>query len=231
MADEGRASQWEYKEFWDNPGRAHQQRLHDFHRFGLELIPKAAGKRCLDLGSASGDFAVKLASLGYEVVASDFDERALLLERGKGLDAVKLNVESDRFPFPDGGFDLVTCFELIEHIKSPAHMLSEIRRVLKDDGTLVISTPNIAWWYLRLKHLRGVWDMHDPDHIRFYTPALLERMLKDSGYVVVDRRSYFVCPHVKPFGIMLPPEPLRVFKQPGFHGISYDFIFKCRKGG
>jgi 2-polyprenyl-3-methyl-5-hydroxy-6-metoxy-1,4-benzoquinol methylase len=54
----------------------------------------------------------------------------------------ELNVELDRFPYPNKAFEAVVCCEVIEHLTmSPVHMLSEIHRVLKDNGLLILTTP------------------------------------------------------------------------------------------
>jgi 2-polyprenyl-3-methyl-5-hydroxy-6-metoxy-1,4-benzoquinol methylase len=228
-----RNEQWDFDGYWDNPRRVAEQEEHNFNRlcFGAVPKPKPGKNRLLDLGSAWGVFAERLSGAGYDVTASDLDERSLKMIRDRGLKAVRLDVVEEKFPFADGEFDVVTCCELIEHIKHPANMLGEIGRVLKPDGILVISTPNICWWYLRLKHLIGRWDMQDPDHIRFYTPASLEKMLGEFGFEVVGRKAQFVSPHVHIFGIKIPPEPLRTFEQPILHSLSYDFALTCGKKG
>lgn len=60
------------------------------------------------------------------------------------IDVRSVNVEKEKFPFADDRFDIVTCFETLEHLKyNPVPMLKEIKRVIKPDGLLVISTPNI----------------------------------------------------------------------------------------
>ena len=220
---------WSYGGYWDNPGRKGQKPDIKLH----EIVPKMVGpssnrEKCLDLGSAEGGFALVLKKLGYDVCATDIDERSLKILRDRGFNPVKVDV-NEAFPFEDGEFNLVTCLEVIEHIKTPDNMLKEITRVLKPGGSLIISTPNINWWYLRIKHLFGKWDMHDPDHIRFYTPTRLKRIMQEYGFKVVEVKSYFVSPHINLHNIKIPPERLRTFEQHIFHNISYGFILRCHK--
>ena len=55
------------------------------------------------------------------------------------------NAEKDRFPYPDGYFTTVLCCELIEHLfEDPMHLMAEINRIVKPEGYLVLTTPNIA---------------------------------------------------------------------------------------
>ena len=215
--------QWDYDGFWDNPSRA--EKLEDWHKFALRMIPPASKReKCLDMAS-SGYFALQLKQRGYEVTPTYYDDRVSDSLREKGLTPTKLDV-TGRFPFEDSAFDMITCLELIEHIKSPKNMMTEVGRVMKPDGTLLVSTPNICYWWNRMKTLIGVWKPQDWDHIRFYTPYMLERMLGDFGFKVVERKSYNVIPHA--VGIL--PEPVRVFELPGvLEGFSYDMIFKCKK--
>ncbi|MFA5118440.1 MAG: methyltransferase domain-containing protein [Candidatus Omnitrophota bacterium] len=72
----------------------------------------------------------------------------------------QLNAEKDRFPFADKTFDMVLCSEVLEHlIHSPAHMICEINRVLKDNGVLILTTPNgLFWKYLYKLFFYGSWE-------------------------------------------------------------------------
>ena len=55
------------------------------------------------------------------------------------------DAEKDRFPYDDGYFSTVLCCELVEHLtEDPMHMMSEINRILRPDGHLVLTTPNIG---------------------------------------------------------------------------------------
>jgi 2-polyprenyl-3-methyl-5-hydroxy-6-metoxy-1,4-benzoquinol methylase len=62
----------------------------------------------------------------------------------------------ERIPHKDGQFDVVHSGEVIEHIYNPDFMLEECRRVLKKDGLLIISTPNLINWYNRVLFLFGL---------------------------------------------------------------------------
>jgi SAM-dependent methyltransferase len=72
----------------------------------------------------------------------------------------QVNAEKDRFPFEDKTFDMVLCSEVIEHlVHSPINMICEINRVLKDDGILILTTPNgLFWEYLYKLFFYGSWE-------------------------------------------------------------------------
>lgn len=114
------------------------------------------------------------------------------------------NCEVDRFPYPEQYFDTIICCELLEHLqKDPMHMMSEIHRVLKANGILVLTTPNAV----SLRSLRNIlWGVHpnlfskyvmptllpETMHIREYTPKELLRLFADSGFSVqfIDTTAY-----------------------------------------
>jgi len=108
------------------------------------------------------------------------------------------NAEKDIFPYPDGAFSTVLCCELIEHLtEDPMHLMSEINRIVKPGGHLVLTTPNIA--SLRgisavlMGYHPGVFNAYirprdggevEARHNREYTPKEIERLLCNSGFSV-----------------------------------------------
>lgn len=106
----------------------------------------ARGKRVLDLGSGEGYGAHLLSKAAAAVVGLDIDEETARHAQAKyGNAAGNLSFEkgsATRLPFGDGRFDVVVCFEMLEHISEHHEMMAEIRRVLCDDGILVVSTPD-----------------------------------------------------------------------------------------
>jgi SAM-dependent methyltransferase len=71
--------------------------------------------------------------------------------RNEGLRAVQADVSSEPVPLPDGECDLVVMSEVLEHLVDPDFALEEIHRVLRPDGLLALTTPNLAWWVNRLQ--------------------------------------------------------------------------------
>lgn len=102
------------------------------------------GGRLLDVACGSGYGSAYLGSTvkndGIVSVDVAFEAVKCTSECFKSLTAVQASGE--QLPFPEGCFDGVVSFETIEHVQNPEAMLSECARVLKDDGTLIMSTPN-----------------------------------------------------------------------------------------
>jgi SAM-dependent methyltransferase len=119
----------------------------------MSLTPLPASEKAalLELASWGPLLPYFKQEMGYHQVAGiDYGD-----ETQKHIDAItigelsfpyaRLDIESVPFPFPDGMFDVVLAWEIIEHMAyDPMFMLSEINRVLKSDGRLFITTPNIA---------------------------------------------------------------------------------------
>jgi glycosyltransferase involved in cell wall biosynthesis/SAM-dependent methyltransferase len=106
-----------------------------------------------------------------------------------------VDVERDRFPFPDAHFDVALCCELIEHLtEDPMHMLIELNRVLKWGGLLILTTPNITSAFSLGKALAGnspyVYGEYNPQsrgdrHSREYAPSEIRVALNAAGFKVV----------------------------------------------
>ncbi len=115
-----------------------------FHRY-LWAARVIKGRRVLDLGSGEGFGAAMLAESAEHVVGVDLDERTV--EHSK-LNYAATNLEFhvgtaiDLSPYETGSFGAVVAFEIIEHVQEQEQVLTEVARVLTDDGILVISTPD-----------------------------------------------------------------------------------------
>lgn len=163
-------------------------------RRGFLLESVAAGDRVLDVGCGEGWFASELLRAEVRVVGIDVAEEPLrrARERDPALE-VRLVDADGPWPFEDVSFDVVWAGETIEHVADTAGWLSEVRRVLRPGGRLLLSTPaHGRLRVLRLALSRRAFEAHfDPcaDHLRFYTGAGLTRLLNRFGFQEVSVRA------------------------------------------
>lgn len=147
----------EYIQSWVADAGAKQYLAHHTTRFEktLELTPAGDdAQRILEMGAYMQITPSLKTRLGYGEVrgcyygkAGQTDHHEVVSESGEkfACDIDLFDAEHDVFPYPDAHFDTVLCCELVEHLKDdPMHMMSEINRVLKPGGHLVMTTPNIA---------------------------------------------------------------------------------------
>jgi len=135
--------------------------------------PLVAGRSVLDVGCGSGHGTCLLAMRGAkQVVALDLEQRNMrqlsqLCINLKTLTTVAMDAQ--KLGFMDRSYEVVTCFEVIEHVPEPDLLVSELRRVLKEDGVVILTTPN------RAVRLRPLQRPRNPEHLREYTLRAFQR--------------------------------------------------------
>jgi 2-polyprenyl-3-methyl-5-hydroxy-6-metoxy-1,4-benzoquinol methylase len=168
------------------PLNEHPQRGH-----AKLLALVGSGKRVLDVGCSSGYLARPLVAAGCMVVGIDQDEQAAEAAREVCEEVLVGDVETLELPFPDRSFDAVLCGDLIEHLRDPEAFLARMRPLLKPNGRLVLTTPNVANWAIRLGLLFGRWryterGILDRTHAHLFTRSTLEETLERAGYRVLE---------------------------------------------
>ncbi len=175
----------------------------------LEITPPGGPCDCiLEMGSYLQITAALHTRLGYGTVRGCYygpvgrvDRRTVVSEEGEQFECEidHFNAEKDPFPYADGCFATVLCCELIEHLfYDPMHLMSEVNRVLRAGGHLVLSTPNLA----SLRALSAILQGYHPGffhayirpaqdgetdarHNREYTPLEIHQLLENSGFEIV----------------------------------------------
>ena len=152
------------------------------------------GQRVLDVGCGEGVFAAELALSGAQVLGIDVAEEPLRRARARHPKLeLKLVDVAGPWPLQDGAFDVVWAGEVIEHVADTAVWLSEVRRVLRSGGSLLLSTPANAPGALLAAALsrRSFARRFDPlgDHLRFYNRATLTRLIEGFGFESVVVRG------------------------------------------
>lgn len=141
----------------------------------LTLIGRAPGIRILDAGCGEGHFLDRLSREGHRhVYGIDISEKRVLAARKRAQRATVKAGDVTKIPFPRGFFDAVVCMDVLEHLDEPWKATSELMRVTKKGGRVIVSVPHERNVSLgRLFTLR--FPPRVPEHINDISPADLER--------------------------------------------------------
>lgn len=144
------------------------------------------GKRLLDVGCSNGEFMRAAEKEGFETKGVELNKRTAEIAKKNGLDVYNGFLEDARFQ--NGLFDVVFLGDLIEHVNDPKAIVRECRRILGQNGSVVISTPNLDCFWSRstlmLYRLFGIpWSSATPPHHLFqFSFHNLTRLMRDSGF-------------------------------------------------
>ncbi len=156
----------------------------------VDWLSNRPPSRILDLGCSDGALGAKLADQGHSVIGVDVMEHDGVRDRLTDFHAADLD---SGIPEAVGGdFDVVLAADVIEHVRSPATLLDQIKPLLRPGGSLIASIPNFGHWYPRARVAFGCFDYDargilDEGHVRFFTRRSFGRLLTECGWTI--RRS------------------------------------------
>ncbi len=137
--------------------------------------------RILDMGCGLGLFLRLWDPKKWKLFGIDISKRAVEYAKSKGLNVRQGSL--DATDFSDNHFDVVTMFYVLEHLPHPLKVLKEVRRILKEDGLLVIRVPQSisAERFLRFFGVRRSL-FHPPMHLYDFSPRILREFLLLAGF-------------------------------------------------
>jgi 2-polyprenyl-3-methyl-5-hydroxy-6-metoxy-1,4-benzoquinol methylase len=174
----------EYREYYQvYRVKTSKHSSHDFARLAV-----GAGQDVLDIGLADSTFADELQRAGNYVV------RAPLAPADSEPSSAVASLARE---LGDRKFDKILLLDVLEHLPNPEKALALAASLLKPNGHLVVSVPNVANLTIRLMLLFGIWEYHDRGildrtHLRFYTRKTARALLESCGFRVVRQRMTVV---------------------------------------
>lgn len=168
-----------YSKFYDVKYGAHAKMV--------QLVGK--NKKVLEIGCATGYISKKLKENGCQVIGIEIDSSAGRIAKRYCKNVIIADVESLK-KISYKNFDVLLFGDVLEHLKDPSNVLKRFRKYLKKNGYVVLSVPNIAFWFIRLKLLFGKFEygdygILDRTHLKFFTLKSLKKLLDDGGYKIV----------------------------------------------
>lgn len=156
----------------------------------IDLIPNGA-KRILDVGCGAGKTGQVLWEKGFkEVYGMEVNFAAADQARPFYREVHVCDIEKGEIPFPEKYFDCILYGDVLEHLLDPWGVLKKHREILRDDGVIICSIPNIRYYKI-LKSLvfKGQWEytdlgILDRTHLRFFTLKTIEDMFYETGFEI-----------------------------------------------
>jgi len=169
--------------------------LDDNHKQFLKLYKGySQNTKILDLGCGTGNFIAELKRKGCEVFGVDLDKNAIeFIKKHLKLENVYAMSCDEFFKLPNlPKFDVVTFFEVIEHLDNPLEFIQNVKKLLKEDGMIVLSTPSRGRFLVN-----SIKADFPPNHLTRWDESAISNLFKKINFKIV-RVNY-----VKPFKFIL----------------------------
>jgi len=161
------------------------------YRSRLNIIPFTGEGKLLDIGCGNGRYLSALQKLGWQTYGIEQNPGSSEYARTE----LHLKVETGdllNYEYKDRFFDVITMWHSLEHLYEPIPTLNEVKRILKDDGLLVIAVPNVDSFAAKV-FKENWYQLEIPIHLIAFSPDSITRMLDSAGFKVkkiyYDRRN------------------------------------------
>lgn len=144
-----------------------------------EMEPYRRSNNLLDVGCGQGWFLDVAKKRGWNVYGTEYSDVAVKKCRDRGINILQGDLNPADFKGIE--IDVIVSFEVIEHINHPNSELQKIYSLLRKGGLFYLTTPNFNC-YLRHQVKDKFSVIHYPEHLSYYTPTTLHRVLKQNGF-------------------------------------------------
>lgn len=199
----------------------------------------APGSRVLDLGTGTGALGRLLRDqrqCRVDGVTLSVAERDAACDAYQRLEVLDLEVEGWQQGFARGAYDYIICADVLEHLREPERVLQACHDLLRPDGWLLVSIPNVAYAGMVLELMLGDWKygpegLLDRTHLRFFTRRSFQRLLQAEGWCVervepIDLTWYYT-EFWTPFDRLPPAVAHYLLAQPD--ASAYQLVFAARR--
>ena len=210
MTSDDKSKQEEMRKYYDSSSYyvdAKSNFAHTKNRFNqyvvnnvLNIYYPAQGEKILDFGCGWGNISLTLQKKGFEVIGLDYSRVAIEIckESARSLDLDETRficLDVTETQFEDNSIDVIYCADLVEHLYPGIYLglIKEAHRILKENGKLIIYTPNPSHILEFLKRYNIVLKK-DVSHVDFKTMKVMKKTLSENGFEIV--RACFIESHL-----------------------------------
>jgi len=147
-----------------------------------------SGDSLLEVGAAYGTFCEEMKTRGHfkRIIAVEPTPDLAKTCREKGIETIETPIEK-LVVKPDGFFDVIVSFEVIEHLFSPKDFLLHCGRMLKPGGLFIVTCPNSEGFDIAV--LGHLCNNVDHEHLNYFNPRSLAILMENCGYAVLESHT------------------------------------------
>lgn len=142
----------------------------------------------MDIGCNIGLFMKVAQQAGFDVKGVELNADCALYGREKFHLDIDSNYLED-IAFPDETFDVITLFDVLEHIPNMNTFINEVKRILKNNGLIVLQSPNLNSLMSEITKGKWYW-LGPPDHLYHFTPDAMTRFLRSHGFSIKEVKTW-----------------------------------------
>lgn len=150
----------------------------------LRLLKGKEGK-LLDVGCSDGKFIEHYTHKGFDCYGIDISNKAIRFGKKRGI-SIKNRDISKKMPYDSNLFDIITCGQVLEHLLDPLYTVKEMYRILKNEGVIIITVPNLCMLRNLFLIIEGKALSYsctfDGPHYRDYCENEIIRLLATAGF-------------------------------------------------
>ena len=156
-----------------------------------KFAPYRTSGTLLDVGCGAGMFPERAIGKGWNAMGTEFGDEAVRKCRARGIRVWQGPLDpSDHVP---GSFDVITSFEVLEHVEHPREEIMHMAQLLRPGGLVYITTPNFRSFSRTIA--KGQWNVVSyPEHLNYFDRRSLDRMLREAGLKKVWHRTTGISP-------------------------------------
>jgi len=164
-----------------------EERIKSFERVARKCEKITNGGNVLDIGCFCGYFLKALSNNKWRCFGVELSKWGCnYIKKNFGLEIFNGNLFQANYP--DKYFDLITMWDVLEHLYNPKETFSEINRILQDNGILCFVVPNINSLMARIFRSKW-WSLIQP-HVYYFTPHTIKEMLHKTGFRIIKTDTY-----------------------------------------
>ena len=165
--------------------------------------------KAMDIGASEGSFLLELLKLGYEDVSGVEPTKAAIEKADPLIKDKLINSMFNADDFPKNEYDLISFFQVIEHVSNPTEVLSGIHELLREDGRIIIVCHNYRSLINRI--MRGKSPIYNLEHLQIFSKKPIIKLLEKCGYS--DIHTFRVTnKYALSYWVRLLPMPMRLKK-------------------